>query len=92
MHQSVGNILRAMLHGNPPENVTKANKLIDDTLSTAQHAMRTSIQTTLGNSPGALVFSHDMFLNDPLLADWHALTQKREYLVNYQLMRQNAQH
>ena len=53
--------------------------------------MRTSVHTTLGSSPGALVFSCDMFLNVLLLADWHASTQKREHLVNYRLMRQNAQ-
>ena len=92
MHQSVGNILRTMLHGNPPENMTKGNKLMDDALSTAQHAMRTSVHITFGRSPGALVFSRDMFLNVPLLADWHTLTQKKEHLVNYQLMRQNAQY
>ena len=82
MHQSVGNILCTMLHGNPAENVNKANKLINDALSTAQHAMRTSVHTTLGSSPGPLVFSHDMFFNVPLLADWHAITQKREHLIN----------
>ena len=32
-----------------------------------------------------------MFLNIPLASDWHAITQKREHLVNYRLMRQNAQ-
>ena len=53
--------------------------------------MRTSVHTTLGSSPGALVFSRDMFLNVPLSSDWHAITQKREHLVNYRLMRQNAQ-
>ena len=52
MHQSVGNILRTMLHGNPPENVTKANELINGALSTAQHAIRTSVHTTLGSSIG----------------------------------------
>ena len=72
--------------------MTKTNWLIDDALSTAQHDMRTSVYTTLGSSPGALVFSRDMFLNVPLLVDWHALTQKREHLINYQLMRQNAQY
>ena len=92
MHQSVGNILHTMLHGNPQENVTKANKLIDDALSTAQHAMRTSVHTTRGSNPGTLVCSRDMFLNVPLLADCHAITQKREHLITYQLMRQNAQH
>ena len=91
MHQSVGNILRTLLHGNPPENVSKANEMVDEALSIAQHAMRTSVHTTLGSSPGALVFSRDMFLNVPLSSDWHTITQKREHLVNYRLMRANAQ-
>ena len=91
MHQSVGNILRTLLHGDPPENVSKANEMVDEALSIAQHAMRTSVHTTLGSSPGALVFSRDMFLNVPLSSDWHAITQKREHLVNYRLMRANAQ-
>ena len=79
MYQSVGNILRTMLHVNPPENVTKANELINDALSTAQHAIRTSVHTTLGSSPGALVFSCDMFLNVPLLTDWHYSEKRTPY-------------
>ena len=91
MHQSVGNILRTLLHVDPPENVSKANEMVDEALSIAQHAMHTSVHTTLGSRPGALVFSRDMFLRIPLYSDWHAITQKREHLVNYKLMRQNAQ-
>ena len=30
MHQSVGNILRTLLHGDPPENVSKANDMVDE--------------------------------------------------------------
>ena len=67
------------------KNVTKANELLDEVLSIAQHALQTSFHTTLGSSPGALVFSRDMFLNFPLSSDWHAITQKREQLVNYRL-------
>ena len=32
-----------------------------------------------------------MFSNIPLSSDWHAITQRREDLVNYRLMRQNTQ-
>ena len=91
MHQTVGNILRTLLHGDPPKNVSQANKMVDEALSIAQHAMRTGVHTTLGSSPGALGFSRDVFLNIPLASDWHAITQKQEHLVNYRLMRQNAQ-
>jgi hypothetical protein len=69
--------------------VTKARRLVDKTLATAMHAMQASVSTTLGSSPRALVFGRDMFLNIPLVADWHLIAQRREQLVNESLRRQN---
>ena len=91
MHQTVGNILRTLLLEDPPITVIAANDLIDEALSIALHAMRTGVHTTptLGSSPGSLVFNRDMFLNIPLIADWHMITQRREHQVNYRLMGQN---
>jgi hypothetical protein len=79
MHQTVGNILQTLLHCEPPRDVTKAKDFIDEALSIAMHAMRTSVHTTLGSSPGSLGFNRDMFLNIPLIANWHAITQKCEH-------------
>jgi hypothetical protein len=31
-----------------------------------------------------------MFLNIPLIADWYAVTQKREHLINENLMHENC--
>ena len=53
------------------------------------HAIRAGTHPTLGSSPGSLVFNRDMFLNIPLIADWHAVTKRREHLVNENLMREN---
>ncbi len=53
------------------------------------HAMRVGVHSTMGSSPGNLVFNRDMFLNIPLIANWHAVTQKREHLINENLMREN---
>jgi hypothetical protein len=53
--------------------------------------MHSSIHTTLGSSPGSFVFSRDMFLNIPLIADWHAITQKHEHLINENQMRARLQ-
>jgi hypothetical protein len=89
MHQTVGNVIRTLLHGKPPQNITKAKDFIDEALSIAMHAMRTGVHITLGSSPGSLIFNRDMFLNIPLIADWHAITQKREHLVNENLIREN---
>ena len=61
MHQTVGNVLRTLLHVNPPKNLGSARELIDEALSTAMHAMRASVHTTLGGSPGSLVLSKICF-------------------------------
>jgi hypothetical protein len=53
------------------------------------HAMQAGIHSTLGSSPGALVFNRDMLLNIPLIADWPAITQKQEHWVNQNLIWEN---
>ena len=53
------------------------------------HAMRARLHSTLGSSPGSLTYNRDMFLNIPLIADWHAITQRREHLINKNLIREN---
>ena len=61
MHQAFGNILRTLLYSNPPQNMAKARDIIDSALATAIYAMRTTVATTLGSTPGALAFSRDVF-------------------------------
>jgi hypothetical protein len=51
--------------------MASAKEYIDEILSTAMHAMKAAIHSTLGSSPGSLTFIRDMFLNIPLFADWH---------------------
>jgi hypothetical protein len=91
MHQTVGNVLRTLLHGQPPQQTTgaRAKEFIDEALAITMHTIRAGIHSTLGSSPGSLVFNRDMFLNIPLIADWHAVTKRREHLVNENLMREN---
>jgi hypothetical protein len=73
MHQTAGSILSTLLHTAPPTDVENAAELIDEALSTAMHAMRTTVATVLGVSPGALVFARDMFLDIPLTAEWQTI-------------------
>jgi hypothetical protein len=89
MHQTVGNIQQILLHREPTPDVTKAKVFIDEALLIATYAMRTGIHTTLRSSPDNLVFNRDMFLNIPLIVDWHAITQKHKHLINENLMREN---
>ncbi len=80
LHQTEGNVLRTLLHRQLPQQITgaRAKDFIDEALAIA--------------SPGSLVFSRDMFLNIPLIADWHAVTKRREHLVNKNRMRENRKH
>ncbi len=52
MYQTVNNVLRTLVHTNPPTNMTQARDIIDDALATVMHAMQTAFATTLGSTPG----------------------------------------
>jgi hypothetical protein len=82
MHQTVGNILRTLLHAHPPNNIVQAQDIMDTALATAPHATRAAIHCTLHISPGALVFHQDMFLDIPLLANLQAIRNRRQVLIN----------
>ena len=87
----MGNVLRTLLHGrDAPRAIAEANELIEKALSITQHALRSSVHTTLGSSPGSLIFNRDMFLTIPLVASWNAITTCREHVVNENSRRQNA--
>ena len=65
MHQTVGNVLKTLLH----LNGARAKESIDEALAITMHTIWTGIHSTLGSSPGSLVFNRDMFLNIPLIAN-----------------------
>ena len=64
-------------------------KEYDESLPISMHAMRAGIYSTLASSPRSLTYNRDMFLNIPLIADWHAITQRQEQLINEHLIREN---
>ena len=85
-------ILRTLVYDNPPRGTRQAKDLVDEAeaVSIAQHALRCSVHSTLGSSPGSLVFNRDMFfLNVPLVADWNLLTKCRQHAVNENLRHSN---
>jgi transposase InsO family protein len=89
MHQTVGNILRTLLHGEPVTAQT-APAIVDNALATTVHALRTAISRSLANhSPGELAFHRHMLLNIPILADLQALHSKRTALVQKNLEASN---
>jgi hypothetical protein len=90
VHQTIGNVLRTLLHTTTPQDERQANELIDKSLATAMRATRCIAHTSLGDiSPGALVFQRDMFLDIPIIADIMTITKHRESLINNALIRAN---
>jgi hypothetical protein len=82
----------SLLQGEPPPDMASAKEYIDEAISIAMHAMRAAIHSTLGSSPGSLTFNRDMFLNIPLIADWHTINQRWEHLIHENLNRENQKH
>ncbi len=62
MHLTVGSVLRTLLHGRQPQHVTEAcaKDFIDEVLLITMHTMRARTHSTLGSSPGSLVYNRDM--------------------------------
>jgi len=81
MHQTVGNVLRTLLHGTIDHHkILPLQKNLLMKHFPLHHIAE--VHFTLGSSPDSLVFNRDMFLNTPLIADWHAITQKQEHLIH----------
>ena len=70
LHQTIADVLRPLSHTSPPRNPEESANLVDCALATAAYAARTAVHTTLGISPGAMVFNRDMLLDIPLIADF----------------------
>ena len=69
---------------------TVSSDAIDSFLSNAVWAVRSTHHTVLGCTPGAAVFGRDMMFDIPYLADWHAIGQRRQQLVDRNNARENA--
>ena len=59
-------------------------------LSAASFAMKSTFHTTLKATPGQLVFGRDMILNIQHEADWQAIKDRKQRLINYNNQRENS--
>ena len=74
MHQTMGNILRTLIHSNDINTNRQVEQIIDYALSTTMHALQIFFSGELGrNSPKVLVFNRDMFMNILFAADFTAI-------------------
>ena len=82
VHQTLGNVLRIQLHVNPP-TADKVAIFLDNVCATTMYATRISAHRALdGLSPGAAIFQRDMLHATPVIADWLAIRQGRQELID----------
>ena len=89
LHQSVASSLRVLTYAHPPRSQAEIDDLINTALQTASYAAKAAIHSTMKLSPGAMCFSRDMLLNIPVLADFRLLQQRKEAVIQYNLLNEN---
>jgi transposase InsO family protein len=89
LHQSIGNSLRVLNYDAPRDYETAYERILTAT-QTAAYAARAAIHSTMKLSPGSIAFHRDMILNIPLLVDFELLRQRRQALIDKNLIRANA--
>ena len=82
LHLTVRNVLRTMVHFNPPADIANAALLVDTALQTAAYSARTAMHGSLKHSPGSLAHHHDMLFDIPLIADMETVRQHRQQIVD----------
>ena len=90
LHKTMVDILRVMIHVDPPHNEPDTTNMIDNALATVVHASRCAVNHIIQTSPGAMVFNQDMMINVPLISNLLAIGNRRQYLVDENLKRINA--
>jgi hypothetical protein len=81
MHQVMGNILRTLLHSNPPANLNDVRTMVEYCLANASYSLCCSANRALGVSPGAVVFHRDMLIDVPYVANLLLLLHEKTQAV-----------
>ena len=87
IHQTINNILRTyQIHSS---EITTPGEAWEGILSSVMFALRATYHTTLQATPTQLVFGRDAILNIKFEADWNAIRQRKQKLINENNTREN---
>ena len=87
IHQVIGNIIRTF---ELEKNYLDEKDPWKGILSATAFAVRSTIHTTLQQTPGQLVFGRDMIFNIQHTANWDVIKQKKQRLINSNNERENS--
>lgn len=82
-HQAIGQVSCTVLLSHDPKSVHEGQAIVQEVLATAMPATHCASSAAFGNnSPGALAFHRDMFLDVLLIADILTPQKHRQALVD----------
>lgn len=87
VHQVIGNMIRTFELEN---NYLDDNDPWSGILAATAFAVRSTYHTTLQATPGQLVFGRDMIFNIKHIADWEAIKQRKQSVINKNNARENS--
>ena len=65
-------------------------KLMDKALTISMYVTQCDVNHTIKNSPGKFIFTRDMFINAPVIADLIAIRQILQLFIDNNLMQHNG--
>jgi len=86
VHGVLGDMMRT---SNINNQETVDENLIDEFLTDAAWAIRSTHHSVLGASPGQCIFGRDMLFDIPFLCDWSDIGKRRQQLVDRSNAREN---
>jgi hypothetical protein len=87
VHQVLANMLRTQ---QLDDTHSAVDLPWDDCLASAAWAIRSTYHTTLGATPGQLVFGRDMIHNVSYTASWDAIQKRKQTTINASNKRENS--
>ena len=73
MHLTAGDMLRTMTFEGENWEL-----ILHKTLQSVSWAIRSTLHSTIGHSPGQLVFSHDMIMQNKVFIDWEKIRSAKD--------------
>ena len=86
VHQVIGNMIRTF---ELEQNYLDETDPWGGILAATAFAVRSTYHTTLQATPGQLVFGRDMIFNIKHVADWEAIKQRKQKIINQNNAREN---
>ena len=71
MHQTVANVMRTLVHTEPPSMLSNTNAMADGALAIALNAVQSNVSTVSGYFPAALAFRRDILLVVPNVVNYY---------------------